>query len=620
MSQEIGNLQVTLEAQTASFDKGMASAIKSIQKMEDQIKQSNASFNKINTQFQSAASAIGVMTTALGALGGLGYLKSLMDTADAASDLADAFGVTASNVYAYQTALLAAGGKADGFEKVLQKVSSNITDAFEGSETARKGFELLGISLDQIKSKSVGETFDIIAIKLAAIEDPAKRNAVALDILGKSAIGIDWKKYANDIDGVKASYDKLEPSIRAAGQASDDLTLATKKFGLVVTSVLGDIVGGGLFAKLKRGFLDLKDVLTTDLTAQDVMLFEEMEKFGNQLTAASGKAQVLNREVKALSGTTDPFTEWTKGLQKAQIEAGLFTKKMAYLDAQMAKAVTSDQIKVIQGELEKLNGKNPFEAWKDSVDAASIQADLLVPKLEYLAELRNNDMISLQQYMSEVEKLGFTASKATDETAQMFADLQQSLAGFGQQFSSQFVDNLMAGKATMENFLNDLTKMILKFMMNQLVQKFIKGFMGAAFGAPTAGGGTSGGWFTASASSNPNESSNSRAVGDSNNGFTLGATRLSMSMASLSQSMGGMAIPSMNTSRPNGGYIQQSPMQVTINNTMSGEAVVKTAEVTNSDGTKSLQVMIERQVKELFGTGAMDKSMRASYGLVRSAL
>jgi hypothetical protein len=52
---------------------------------------------------------------------------------------------------------------------------------------------------------------------------------------------------------------------------------------------------------------------------------------------------------------------------------------------------------------------------------------------------------------------------------------------------------------------------------------------------------------------------------------------------------------------------------------MSGEAVVKAAEVTNNDGSKSIKIMIEREVKELFGTGAMDKSMRSSYGLVRVA-
>jgi hypothetical protein len=51
----------------------------------------------------------------------------------------------------------------------------------------------------------------------------------------------------------------------------------------------------------------------------------------------------------------------------------------------------------------------------------------------------------------------------------------------------------------------------------------------------------------------------------------------------------------------------------------SADVTVKTAETTNQDGTKQIDIMIEKKVKELFGTGAMDKSMRASYGLVRAA-
>jgi hypothetical protein len=551
------------------------------------------------------------MATALGALGGLGYLKGLIDTADAASDLGDAFGIAISQVYAYQRTILAAGGKLDGFDKIMQKVSTNVTDAFAGSKTARDGFDQLGISLQSIQDKGVGEIFDQIAIQLAKIEDPAKRNALALDILGKSAIGVDWKKYAAEIEETKAKYEAMEPALRRAADASDRLTLAVKDFGTWATASLGGIPD--TIKKIGQGFQDLYAVISGKMTLE-----EAMKNTGEEVKKTDEAVKGFARTIQSLQGTSNPFQDWVKGLEKAQVEAGLFTQKMAYLDEQMKKAVTSEQIKVIQAEAEKLKGVNPFEAWKDSVDQASKQADLLVPKLEYLAELRNLDIISLQQYMSEVEKLGYVSNKTTDETAKMFADLQQSLAGFGQQFSSQFVDNLMAGKATMENFLNDLTKMILKFMMNQLVQKFITGFMGAAFGAPTAGGGTSGGWFTASASSNPNEGSNTRAVGDSNSGFTLGATRLSMSMASLSQSMGSMSIPSMNNPRPQGGYIQQPPMNVVINNTVSNDTKVTAAETTNAYGQKQLMIMVERQVKDMFAIGAMDKTMRASYGLSRA--
>lgn len=615
MSQEIGNLQVTLEAQTASFEKGMASAIKSIQKMENQIKESNTAFGQVNQQFQSITTAVNSLGTAFAALGGLGYLKGLIDTADAASDLGAAFGLAIDQVYAYQRTILAAGGKLDGFDKIMSKVSSNVTDAFAGVKSARDGFDQLGISLQSIQDKGVGEIFDQIAIALAKISDPAKRNAIALDLLGKSALGVDWVKYAAEIEATKAKYEALAPALQRAADASDKLTLAVKDFGTWATAALGGIPDA--IKMIGQGFEDLYAVITGKKTLEEAMrnTTEETKKTDEAV-------QSVSRTIQQLQGASNPFNDWVKGLQKSTVEADLFQKKMEYLDAQMRKATTSNEIKVIQAELEKLNGKNPFEAWKDSVDAASVQADLLVPKLEYLAELRNNEMISLAQYTSEIEKLGYSTKAQTDDVDKMFQGLQQSLAGFGQQFSSQFIDNLVAGTATMENFFADLTKMIAKFMLNQVVQKFITMMMGGIFGGPAgaaAGGAMGGGIFGDSASYNPNEVSNTRMGSDSVSGFSLGANRLSMSIASLNQSMGSMPSMANVAARPRQDVIAQPPMNVVINNTISGDTKVTAAETTNSDGGKQLTIMVEKTVKELFGTGAMDKSMRASYGLVRAA-
>jgi hypothetical protein len=212
-------------------------------------------------------------------------------------------------------------------------------------------------------------------------------------------------------------------------------------------------------------------------------------------------------------------------------------------------------------------------------------------------------MISLEQYNKEVEKLGFGMNKQSEQMSKYFQDLQVALAGFGQQFTNQFVDNLMKGTATVENFLNDLTAMILKFMLNQVVQKFITSFMGAAFGAPTGG--------PIQLASAPSDSRGANTEGSSQYG---GITPFQLRMSSVS-------IPSLSMSstanHPSLGASQ--PMNVVINNTVSNDTKVSVAETTNADGNKQLTVMIEKQVKELFGTGAMDKSMRASYGLVRAA-
>jgi lambda family phage tail tape measure protein len=46
---------------------------------------------------------------------------------------------------------------------------------------------------------------------------------------------------------------------------------------------------------------------------------------------------------------------------------------------------------------------------------------------------------------------------------------------------------------------------------------------------------------------------------------------------------------------------------------------VQTAEKTGDDGSKIIDIMIERKVKDMFSSGAMDKQMRVGYGLSRAA-
>jgi phage-related minor tail protein len=63
--------------------------------------------------------------------------------------------------------------------------------------------------------------------------------------------------------------------------------------------------------------------------------------------------------------------------------------------------------------------------------------------------------------------------------------------------------------------------------------------------------------------------------------------------------------------------VEASPTNITIINNAGAE--VQTSEVTNSDGSKQIDILIERKVKDMFGSGSMDKSMRSSYGLTRAA-
>jgi phage-related minor tail protein len=58
----------------------------------------------------------------------------------------------------------------------------------------------------------------------------------------------------------------------------------------------------------------------------------------------------------------------------------------------------------------------------------------------------------------------------------------------------------------------------------------------------------------------------------------------------------------------------------TIINVINNAGVeVQTAESTGNDGQKVIDIMIEKKVKDMFGSGQMDKTMKVGYGLNRSA-
>lgn len=611
-SQEIGQLKVVLEAQTAEFTRGMDAAIKQIQKMEGAVANNGRAMNQVSAQFKSAADAVGLIGRAFAVLGGLGYMKSLFDAADAAADLGDAFGIATSEVYAYQDALLAAGGKAEGVDKSFQKLSQNITEAFEGSDAARKSFNDLGITLESIRSANVGEVFDVVAKALARIEDPAKRNAMAMELLGKSAIGIDWRKFSGEIDGAKDAYKKLEPSILAAAEASERFELTVKRVSAGLTALGGDIIGGGLFEKLKKGFSDLIDIVKGKLSFQDALLFEEMEKLDKQLQSATKNASALNREVSALK--SDPFQNWVESLKKAQVEAGLFTQKMAYLDAQMAKAVTAEQIKLIQSEIEKLKGKNPFEEWKDSVDKSIQSYSMLIDQLQYLAELRNTDFITLEEYNKEIAKLGYGTKAATDEFTKLGEEITDAIGANANNAVNTFIDSIGNAKLSFSDFassvLKDIAKVIFQLMIMKPLIDGVKMML-----APATGGAT---LFASAPSTVSSESSTSRDATGAMQGFSLGATRMSMNLASLGRSMDSFAsMPALTAKVPSRSIAYSPTMNVTVNNNASEVVEVKPAEVTNSDGSKSLEIFVERIIKDRFSTGTMDKTMKSSFGLTR---
>jgi len=186
----------------------------------------------------------GRMTSAIsGIVGGLGGMASIAGTAAAAfvglgmraiamaddlSDISDATGIATGALNNFKNSLVDAGGKTEDFSTLAAKLNQNVGDAAVGNEKAQQAFRKLGVFVTDAGG-AVRNTGDILrdAIsKLAAIEDPATRASLAVDLFGKSAAKLDFTKLnaANDFakDEQIAQLAKYQTAIDNVAKAIND--------------------------------------------------------------------------------------------------------------------------------------------------------------------------------------------------------------------------------------------------------------------------------------------------------------------------------------------------------------------------------------------------------------
>jgi len=220
----LARLGVVLGLDSAEFQQGLASAGRKLE------------------AFATAAGTLG-KTGAL-AFAAMAYEAGKL--ADELSDTAKANDVTIESVLKLQHALQSTGGEASNAGKMLNSFTSFIDKAASGNEDAQKAFAKMGVSLKDLANLSSEELFKRYAEGLSSIEDGATRNAKAMEAFGKSAKGVDFRSFNDELEhgtGLTAEYEK---SIADAADAWDTLNKVHHEF---VTNF-----AGGMGTVLKQTF------------------------------------------------------------------------------------------------------------------------------------------------------------------------------------------------------------------------------------------------------------------------------------------------------------------------------------------------------------------------------
>lgn len=194
-AQELANIAIKLSADMVDFENDMGRASRLAQKRSGQMRKS----------FNQAFKAISVAALAAG--GALATLvKVSANTADNIQKLSLRLGVSTEFLSEMRHVADLTGVSFDRVDVGIRKMSKSINDAENGLSTSIRAFDSLGISLEELKSLSPEQQFELIADKLSKVETQSEKTGAAMDIFGRA--GVDMLTLFED--GAKGIKDMRE--------------------------------------------------------------------------------------------------------------------------------------------------------------------------------------------------------------------------------------------------------------------------------------------------------------------------------------------------------------------------------------------------------------------------
>jgi lambda family phage tail tape measure protein len=259
--------------------------------LKDDIRDLTAQANPLNGVLGNLSSRLGLVGGA--ALGGaaafavLGLRASTM--ADELMDMSNATGIGAGQLLNLKTSLAQAGGDAQSFVGVANKLNMAIGESMGGNEKFQQSFKDLGISIRDGNGelRDSGTILEETLQALAEIENPTLRAAKAVEILGKEASKIDWAnvKAPKDLFG-----DQQQAELAKYRGALDDL-VASFEDGLL--RVFGELnlaaTQGGFFEFVAVGLEQIAAGLGKVIPGMtELSQMARMERLGEKAGAGRG--------------------------------------------------------------------------------------------------------------------------------------------------------------------------------------------------------------------------------------------------------------------------------------------------------------------------------------------
>ena len=252
-SREASDLRIKINNETAALNKSEAEIKKQTEALNDlgkeekdagdeATKASNGGFTVMKGVLADLTSQ--VITKCIDALKDMskqlvGIITDSAEAGDEIDKMSQKIGISAESYQEWDYVLERSGASIDGLQGGMKKLSTVITDAANGSESANQKRAALGLSVDDLNGKSQDEQLSIVIGKLQEMESGSERTAAASKLLGSSATDL-----AAVLNMTAEETEALKQEAHDYGMVmSDDAVKASAEFEDSLTKAKGSING-----------------------------------------------------------------------------------------------------------------------------------------------------------------------------------------------------------------------------------------------------------------------------------------------------------------------------------------------------------------------------------------
>lgn len=216
MANNVGRLGVVLGLNSAEFVAGIENAGKKLEQFAEKA-------------IMAGKNAAIALTAAAAA--SLKYADDIYETAKANE-------VAIDTIVKMKLALNQSGGAAENATKFMSSFTAFVDKAAGGSFEAQKTFQKLGISLKDIGTMSMDALLAKTTTGLSQQADAITRNAMAMEMFGKSAKGVDMLDFTDGMAATNKVTDQQIKGIQEAGKFFDLLGKQAHNTAMTFTEVL----------------------------------------------------------------------------------------------------------------------------------------------------------------------------------------------------------------------------------------------------------------------------------------------------------------------------------------------------------------------------------------------